>query len=133
MRMARVLGAIKRNGDDKVLEVYPAAALFVWDLPYRGYKGGGSDERKVRSDLVRGLRANAPWLSADDAAWVRIHENDDVLDALIASLVARAKACGLCKESDDSKSDNALREGWIALPLRRRVQRLAQNQSITNP
>jgi predicted nuclease with RNAse H fold len=126
MRMARVLGATKRNGDDKVIEVYPAAALFVWDLPHRGYKGGGSEERTVRSELVRGLRANAPWLSADDAAWARIHENDDVLDALIASLVARAKACGLCKESEDSQSDNALREGWIALPLPDALQRLAQ-------
>ncbi|HEY6469370.1 MAG TPA: DUF429 domain-containing protein [Candidatus Dormibacteraeota bacterium] len=126
MRMARVLGPIKRNGDDKVIEVYPAAALFVWDLPYRGYKGADPVNRQVRNELISGLRTATPWLSASNADWGTIGESDHILDALLASLVARAKACGLCKESGAANSDNALREGWIALPLPNALPRLVR-------
>lgn len=126
MRMARVLGPIKRNGVDNVIEVYPAAALFVWDLPYRGYKGLDPVNRRVRHELISGLRTATPWLSASEAGWAVIGENDHLLDALIASLVARAKACALCKESEASNSDNALREGWIALPVPDALSRLVQ-------
>jgi hypothetical protein len=70
-----------------------------------------------RDALVQGLRAIAPWLRADTAGWAAIGENDHVLDALIASLVARAKACGLCDETYDADADCARSEGWIALPL----------------
>jgi predicted nuclease with RNAse H fold len=126
MRMARVLGPTERNGNDVVIEVYPAAALFVWDLPYRGYKGAGVERRAVRHELVGALRAKTPRLSASEADWAVIRENDHVLDALIASLVARAKSCGLCKESEESQSDNARSEGWIALPLPDALPRLTQ-------
>lgn len=126
MRMARVLGPVDRSGAGKVIEVYPAAALFVWGLPYRRYKGVRPDRRDVRHDLVRRLRASAPWLTATrDEDWERIKDNDHELDALIAALVARAKDCGLCDEAYDTTSDHARSEGWIALPLGDALDRLA--------
>ncbi len=117
MRMARVLGPIDRSGRGRVVEVYPAAALFVWGLPYRRYKGAEPTHRATRDALVRALRETAPWLRAATADWDVIGEHDHVLDAVIASLVARAKACGLCDESYEAASENARSEGWIALPL----------------
>jgi predicted nuclease with RNAse H fold len=125
MRMARVLGPIDRSGRGQVVEVYPAAALFVWGLPYRRYKGADPAHRATRDALVQGLKDMAPWLRANAAHWDVIRANDHVLDAVIASLVARAKACGLCDESYDAASDNARSEGWIALPLPDALPRLA--------
>jgi hypothetical protein len=126
MRMAHVLGPVDRSGAGKVVEVYPAAALFVWGLPYRRYKGARADRRETRHALVHALRARAPWLVARDAEdWVRIRENDHELDALIASLVARAKELGLCDEDYDKTSAGARTEGWIALPLPDALDRLA--------
>ena len=126
MRIAALLGPFDRSGAERVMEVYPAAALFVWDLPYRGYKGHGAKQGAVRQELVRHLREQtSPWLTAEDADWHAIDESDHVLDALIASLVARAKHCGLCVESEGAKSDTARCEGWIALPLNDALPRLA--------
>jgi predicted nuclease with RNAse H fold len=129
MRMARVLGPVDRSGAGKVIEVYPAVALFVWGLPYRQYKGAQPDRREVRHDLVRRLRAAAPWLTAArDEDWERINGNDHELDALIAALVARAKDTGLC-EAYDATSNNARTEGWIALPRADALERLAPQPS----
>jgi predicted nuclease with RNAse H fold len=126
MRMARVLGPVDRSGTGKVIEVYPAAALFVWGLPFRRYKGMQPDRRQARQDLVQRLQALTPWLSASrDEDWGRFKENDHELDALIAALVAKAKDAGLCDQSYDATSYNARAEGWIALPLTDALVRLA--------
>jgi hypothetical protein len=75
---------------------------------------------------VHQLRTRARWLvAANDDDWERVRENDHELDALIASLVARAKACGLCDEDYAVTSANARTEGWIALPLPDALDRLA--------
>jgi hypothetical protein len=130
MRMARVLGPVDRSGAGKVIEVYPAAALFVWGLPYRRYKGSRPDRREARRGLVEQLRLQAPWLiAAREADRERLKENDHELDALIAALVARAKASGLCDEDYDVTSCNARSEGWIALPLPNALTRLASPAS----
>ncbi|HVC05538.1 MAG TPA: DUF429 domain-containing protein [Candidatus Acidoferrales bacterium] len=129
MRMARVLGPIDRSGRGAVVEVYPAVALFVWGLPYRRYKGAEPSHRATRDVLVRMLRESAPWLRAAADDWTVVGENDHVLDAVIASLVARAKARGLCDESYDAESDGARSEGWIALPLPDALRRLVQDVS----
>jgi predicted nuclease with RNAse H fold len=130
MRMARVLGPVDRSGAGKVIEVYPAAALFVWGLPYRRYKGARPERRAVRHELVQRLRASTPWLIAARAGdWERIKENDHELDALIGALVARAKDVGLCDEEYDATSDAARLEGWISLPLEDALDRLAPQTS----
>jgi hypothetical protein len=131
MRMARVLGPGDRSGAGKVVEVYPAAALFVWGLPYRRYKGVRPDRRALRHELVERLRAMAPWLTAArEEDWERVRENDHELDALIAALVARAKDAALCDEDYDASSENARREGWIALPLTDALERLVPRASV---
>jgi hypothetical protein len=95
-------------------------------LPYRRYKGALPDRRETRHALVDQLRARAPWLVATrDEDWGRIRENDHELDALIAALVAHAKARGLCNEDYDETSANARSEGWIALPLPDALDHLA--------
>jgi hypothetical protein len=43
--------------------------------------------------------------------------NRDALDSIIASLIARASACGLCDPIPYEHSAAAQSEGWIALPL----------------
>jgi hypothetical protein len=45
-----------------------------------------------------------------------VQHNDDAFDALIASLVARANALGLCGPVPDECLDEARVEGWISLP-----------------
>lgn len=130
MRMARLLGPVDRTGAGKVVEVYPAAALFVWGLPYRRYKGTRPDRREVRHELVRRLRESTPWLTAAGTEdWERIKENDHELDALIAALVARAKDAGLCDERYDATSESARLEGWIALPVPDALERLTPRLS----
>src|ERR1044072_275539 len=83
------IGRVDRTGAGKVLEVYPAAALYRWQLPFRGYKQGKKNE-PARDQLISKLMELAPWLtmtSADREACVR---SDHILDALISSLVVRA-------------------------------------------
>jgi predicted nuclease with RNAse H fold len=110
MRMARVLGPVDRSGAGKVIEVYPAAALFVWGMPYR---------------------ESAPWLeAARNEDWSRLEENDHALDALIASLVARAKDRDLCDDDYDPTSRSARTEGWIALPLPDALARLGPRGGV---
>lgn len=113
---------IDRSGQDRVVEVYPGAALPRWsdaaaELRFdpRGYKGkGGIDKRVV---LVDALGRAAPWLELDDAARSACVTNDDALDSLLASLVARAAARGLT-DPPDAPEERALAaiEGWIHLP-----------------
>ena len=69
MRMARILGEvvgepIDRSGAGKFVEVYPAAALRVWGLRYRGYKRGA--DRQVLLDVAAALRRRCPWLAAPE-------------------------------------------------------------------
>jgi len=60
-----------------------------------------------------------PWLHFSDAASVELYEADeDCFDALVASLVARAHATGLCEPIPAEFQHEAEVEGWIALPRR---------------
>jgi predicted nuclease with RNAse H fold len=117
LRIAAALAPFDRTGSGTIVEVYPKAALYVWGLAFDGYKGNGAAERAARDNLVSDLRRRIPWLRASEDVWERCRRSDDHLDALVCSLVARAKACGLCDESFQRSSGEAQSEGWIALPL----------------
>ncbi|HUZ37996.1 MAG TPA: hypothetical protein VMV17_16870, partial [Streptosporangiaceae bacterium] len=52
--------AAGRDGSGITTEVYPAASLKVWGLPYRGFKRPG-DTRDLEL-LIDGLLESAPWL-----------------------------------------------------------------------
>ncbi|MGB8383202.1 MAG: DUF429 domain-containing protein [Dermatophilaceae bacterium] len=67
MRCAALLAAlasrgmqVDRAGTGLVVEVYPAASLWRWQLPYCGYKGHA--HASTRHRLVEALQRRAPWL-----------------------------------------------------------------------
>ena len=86
MRMASLLDHVDRTGDGPIVEVYPAAALRLWDLAAAKYKGTAGSA--ALPALIAALRAAAPWLGASDDRWACLERNDNAFDALVASLVA---------------------------------------------
>ncbi len=114
-RYGAVHGPVPRDGSGKLVEVYPAAALKRWGLPHSGYKGKAN--AASRAKLVQQLRDRTePWLAASDEIWGDCSENDDVLDAVVAALAARAAATGRCAQISAALTAAASREGWIRLP-----------------
>ncbi|WP_426975569.1 DUF429 domain-containing protein [Pseudarthrobacter sp. O4] len=114
-KIARDHGPQARDGSGRLAEVYPAASLKSWGLPARGYKGRGGAETERLALILDGLTAAAPWLDLagyDD----RLAGSDDMFDALIASLTARAVALGRTMRPDDGHAKAARTEGWIHLP-----------------
>jgi hypothetical protein len=76
-----------------------------------------ADGRTVRHGLVEALlAATARWLRVPPDVCEQCRDSDHVLDALVASLVARACAIDLCEPMPDEDRAIAAREGWIALP-----------------
>lgn len=103
--------SFSRDGSDGILEVYPAASLTAWGLEARGYKGAArSAERKSLNEL---LLASLPSLDVGPFGDL-ISRNEDVFDALVAALTARAAALGLTRGPADR--DLARTEGWIHVP-----------------
>lgn len=100
-----------------LVEVYPAVALHRWfpDHRYR-YKGrvGGKSELAALAEVL----LKRSWLTFEGGSKTRdvYARNHDDLDALIASLVARAHAMGLCEAIPAEHRREAELEGWIALP-----------------
>jgi hypothetical protein len=121
-RAARLFGrlagehvAVDRAGGGRLVEVYPAAALRLWGMASTGYK-----RRQGRPSLGRLLGAlrqrTRGWLEVDAAARRLCVRSDDALDALVAALIARAAALGLCAPPPPEHMARAAVEGWIALP-----------------
>jgi predicted nuclease with RNAse H fold len=108
------------TGKDRVVEVYPAAALLLWGLERRGYKGGNGTKRVAavgaREELLLSLEAKAPWLAWAPGAREACVEVEDALDAFFSALVARAAACGVTALPSKGDVSRACREGWIHLP-----------------
>jgi len=117
------MGVGDRSGDGRVFEVYPAAALRRWGLPALGYKGPRGTP--VRREIVRGLRAQAPWLGISGSREETLVADDDALDALVSALNARAAALGLTVRPGAEVRHEAAREGWIAVPLEGSLGKLA--------
>jgi predicted nuclease with RNAse H fold len=117
MRCVGLLRALEVTDrvDGPVVEAYPAAALRVWGLDHRGYKG--PTKSAVLDRLVDELQARAPWLQlgVSEAA---IRGSDDVFDAVVAACIARAAALGQTHLPDPETAAIARREGWIHLPSR---------------
>lgn len=105
---------VDRAGGGVVVEVYPAASLHCWGLPFKGYKRAAN--RGQREALITALLGAAPWLQLGPHAPL-CAESDDALDAVIAAMTARAAALSkVTQPRDDSGRAQAEREGWIALP-----------------
>lgn len=104
---------VARDGSGLVAEVYPAAALYRWGLPHRGYKG--TKNAAQRQQIVQALSQLFPtlqWQGFDALAAT----NDDVLDAVLAALIAHQIAAGNCEGPDAHQQAAAVVEGWIWLP-----------------
>ncbi len=114
-KIARDAGAQARDGSGRLAEVYPAASLKGWGIHARGYKGRGAPETARLSAALADLTLKAPWLDLaghrDDLA-----ASDDMFDALIASLTARAVSLGRTLRPDAGHAAAARSEGWIHLP-----------------
>ncbi len=104
---------VDRCGTGVVVEVYPAASLKQWELPYRGYKQPRNAQ--ARAALMDDLLAAARWLDPGEyhALCMTSH---DALDAVIAALTARAATRGMTIRPDGEQEAAARTEGWIALP-----------------
>ena len=114
-KIARDAGPQARDGSGRLAEVYPAASLKGWGIHARGYKGRGAPETARLSESLAELALKAPWL---DLAGYRddLAASDDMFDALIASLTARAVSLGHTLRPDAGHAAAALSEGWIHLP-----------------
>lgn len=111
--LARQGRPVDRRGGGPVVEVYPAACLKRWGLPYRGYKRTANLVELGR--LVDRLLEAAPWLD------LGVYEplcraSDDATDAVVSALAARASALGLVTVPTGDQAETAATEGWIALP-----------------
>lgn len=120
MRAAGLLAAladagqpVDRAGGGLLVEVYPAAALRVWGINNRSYKGASN--RTSLGLLVEELQAALPaleWQGHDRAC----RESDDALDAVVCALLARAAYNGLTVGPPADLAARAATEGWIHLP-----------------
>lgn len=122
MRAARLFSELGQRGlpvsreeTGSLVEAYPEAALSVWGFSASGYKGAKA--RQARRNLLAAIEAaTGRWLHFDGEVHDACESSDDVLDALLAALVARAVAQGLCEPPPEDIVPRAKTEGWIALP-----------------
>jgi predicted nuclease with RNAse H fold len=112
-RLAQAGRGVDRSGAGAVVEVYPAASLKVWGLPWRGYKT--SSNRAALGIVVDRLRQAAPWLDLGGYEQLCRH-SDHALDAVVAALTARAAVRGQVCRPDERELPAARTEGWIAIP-----------------
>jgi predicted nuclease with RNAse H fold len=105
-------GVTDRSGHGKFFEVYPAGSLKCWGLRSRGYKKMDDECLAYRREILSALRQQLPWLTLPDT----YAESSDSLDALVASLTARAAMQGLTDKPKPDQLEVARREGWIHLP-----------------
>jgi predicted nuclease with RNAse H fold len=114
-KIARDYGPQARDGSGRLAEVYPAASLKLWGIQARGYKGRGIPEAERLGAILDSLTAAAPWL---DLAGQResLAASDDMFDAVIASLTARAVRLGQTFAPPEDHAAAALSEGWIHVP-----------------
>jgi Protein of unknown function (DUF429) len=117
MRAAALLsaGRVPLDGSGRAVEVYPAAALRQWDLPYKRYKATNHRDERVGL-LAQVVAATRDWLSIPTQFHALCEHSDDAFDALIAALVARAAALKEVIAIPDAERGAASREGWIHIP-----------------
>jgi hypothetical protein len=133
MRCARLLAEVGHDrgrrldltGRDRVVEVYPAAALSAWgakDAGFdpQGYKTGPRAKANRRKLVEAFVRETAGWLEFPEAAQRECVERDDPLDSFIAALATRAAQLGRTREPETAEQRRlAAIEGWIHVPKER--------------
>ena len=105
---------VDRGGSGKVLEAYPAPAMAGWNVNAAGYKGKGPNRLPI---LLEALEEGVGGLGIDPLQHRLATTDHNALDAIVASLVARAAALGLTAGPEPGEeADRAAREGWIRMP-----------------
>lgn len=102
---------VSRAGDGKVVEVYPAGAIRLWNIESAGYR---QDSQK-RSRLLNDIKLAAPWLELGKFGPALV-ESCDAFDSLLAALSAYAAALGLSTVPSAEQLPLARIEGWVHLP-----------------
>jgi predicted nuclease with RNAse H fold len=130
MRCARLLHEIGEDrgkridlaGGDRVIEIYPAAALSAWGaqgagFDPKGYKMGAHAKAK-RAVLVDAFaKATEGWLNFGAGFRAACVANDHMLDAFIAALATRAAQLGKSRlPNTEHHRMMASIEGWIHVP-----------------
>ena len=117
-RLAATGRSVRRSGiDSLIVEVYPAAALRIWELPVAGYKTAGDISSGSRANLVEALINRTGWLTWGD--WPRLcAASPDALDAVVCAIVAGAVHLGQTTRPTGDELALAEEEGWIHLPDR---------------
>ncbi|MFN8204496.1 MAG: DUF429 domain-containing protein [Solirubrobacteraceae bacterium] len=105
-----------------IVEVYPAAALATWGVPYKGYKtrsaATASEAEATRTVILDEICAGTTdWLIVEETAKRAMLDNDHALDAFVCSLVTYAAATGETHMPDINLLGAARREGWIHVPI----------------
>ncbi|WP_424467248.1 DUF429 domain-containing protein [Pseudoclavibacter helvolus] len=103
---------VDRSGGGRLAEVYPAAALRAWGLLTPGYK----TKPEARATAARAVLDALPHLATTAEQRALLARSDDALDALAASLIARAHALGKTLPVPAELLEAAQIEGWVALP-----------------
>jgi hypothetical protein len=102
------------DGRDGVYEVYPAAALRIWGLPYKGYK-----EKKgipIRGEILEGIKGQASWLEWSPGTEEECLRRDHSLDAVVSALIVRVASTDRTLTPPPGDEAAAETEGWIHLP-----------------
>ncbi len=114
LRCAGLLARLAVEGVDTdrvagtAAEVYPAAALQQWRLPFRGYKR--SNDRETLAQLVASFDEAMPYLDLADFRGA-CEASDDAFDAVVAAVIARAVAVGHTRLPHEADTEVAGREG----------------------
>src|SRR5260370_32385336 len=112
-QLARRGQAVDRCGSGTVVEVYPAASLKRWGLPYRGYKRPGETQRL--GYLVGQLLAAAPWLDGRGSESL-CRRSHDATDAVVAAPPARPASPNPTSPPTARPEPAATTERWRAVP-----------------
>ncbi|MFI7543342.1 DUF429 domain-containing protein [Actinoplanes sp. NPDC049599] len=112
-RLAGAGRSVDRSGEGAVVEVYPAASLKVWGLPWRGYKT--TKNQAALGAVVDRLLQAAPWLDLGEHEAL-CRRSDHALDAVVAALTARAAVRDQVCRPAERELPAARTEGWIAIP-----------------
>lgn len=116
-----------RLGESCFVEVYPAASLKLWGISpadlaedpggYKGEKAKAVGRRRNLAEVLVKELESVVNMPPDFVARCEEKGGDDLVDAFVAALVARAMAQGRCEPIPAGPTPKQLKaEGWIRVP-----------------
>jgi hypothetical protein len=127
-RARKLERSLDRTGADRVIECYPAAAMKIWKPDVVSFKGTTDASQAIRRAFLEEVVVPKGWLVLEsDENFDRLVVNEDLFDALICSLMARAasKGANVPGALTEADSEQIKREGWIHMPVGGSLNRLA--------